>query len=295
MTAYSAQSHSELTFPELPQYEAKVVPIYWEPMMGSGERVTAIIGAVGGDGEVEAIPVIKPSVLGIMFPGQKRNARNMLTWVASSLKRHLMSRKGFRSWECPITGFSVGKPLSSIGDNLADTINQAKMLYCSLSAAASSDSSDEEKLLFSQHDTDSIRTAVISTVRSSLGVDAERFIVPEGIRQVREKNRNHYLEISFEDDKRVGSIVSAYYTTQDTVQKHILGSQGDLLVAAQLIKKPVMYIAAPEVGSVSSKTQRSKIENMVDELEWKLKKLGVKPEIYQSADEIARSVCEQWA
>lgn len=295
MTAYSAQRQSKLTFPELPKYKAKIVPIYWEPMMGSGERITAMIGAVGGDGEVEVIPVIKPAVLGIMFPGQKRNARNMLTWVASSLKRHLMSRKGFRSWECPITGFSVGKSLSSVGDNLADTISQARMMHCSLGSAASSDTSDEEKVLFSQHDTDSIRASVISSVRSSLGVNAERFIVPDGIRQVREKDRSHYLEISFEDDKRVGSIVSAFYTTQDTVQKHILGSQGDLLVAAKKIKNPVMYIAAPQVNISPSSSQRRKIENTVDELEWKLTKLGVQPEIYQTADEIAQSVCEHWA
>lgn len=294
MEAYSVKRHSELTFPETPDYQATVVPIYWEPVMGSGERIAAIIAAIGEDLEIEVSPVIKPSILGVMFPGQKRNARNMLTWVSSSMKRHLASGYPLNSWKCPITGFTVGQGTSSIGDSLADMINQAKLLYCSLAVATSV---EDQKVPTSRsaYDTDTVRSFVIDSVRRSLGTHAESFIVPGGVRMIREDDHNHFIELAFEDEKRVASIVSAHYATTDTVQRHILSSQSDLLVAAQQRKHPMMYIAMPKDAPSFDKESRVKVENLVDELDWKLKKVGVSPQIHDSADEIAESVCESWS
>lgn len=274
-------------FPDEPSYGGIATPIYWEPIMGSGEKISAIVAVQGVDGQIEVVPAIKPSVLAIMFPGQKRNALNMLSWVSSSLKRHLLSGLSLENWKCPVTGFVAGRPLNSLGEDISDIVSQIKLLHCSLSTA--DHSREEAKERNNGNSTDSIRESVLSTVRLSLGTEAERFIVQDGIKRVRERGRDHFLEITFEDNERVGAVVSAFYSTTDTVKKHILGSQTDLLVASQGAKSPVMYIAAPKANS-SIETG-----NAVDELEWRLSKMGVKPEIFCSAKGIAESVCENWA
>lgn len=276
----------EADFPDEPSFRANAVPVYWEPIMGSGERIAAIVAVAGMDGDVEVVPVIRPAIIGVMFPGQKRNAQNMLSWVSSSLKRHLLSGLAFQDWKSPISGFEIGNPLSSLGEDATDIVSQVKLLHSSL---ASADQGQEEVVRTDGSNTESIRASVLSSVRKELGTEAERFIVDGGIKRVEDGGRNHFLEITFEDTDRVGSVVSAFYTTTDTVKKHILGAQTDLMVAAQGKKKPVMYIAAPNVGG------GSKTGNTVDELEWRLSKMGVAPIIFDSADCIAKTVCESWA
>jgi len=129
-------------FPRLPAYQARWSPVYWEPVMGSGERLTALIGAIGADGMVEVIQSIRPDTLTCMYGAQAKNVKGLLSLGGSSLRHHLESFREFSGWTAPVGGFSLGPVFEARSDTLAGVFRQAIQLSASLSAL---DDADEDE------------------------------------------------------------------------------------------------------------------------------------------------------
>lgn len=127
-------------FPRLPAYQARWAPVYWEPIRGSGERLTALIGAVGADGAVEVIQSIRPDALNGMYGAKAKNAQGFLTLGLSSLRQHLETFREFSGWTAPISGFSLGSVFEARSDTLSGVFRQAIQLSASLSALDNADS-----------------------------------------------------------------------------------------------------------------------------------------------------------
>jgi hypothetical protein len=123
----------EASFPELPSYEALWVPVYWEPVLLSGERICAIVAVLGHNGEILVQPIIRPNVVKILYPKKHTEATGLVNWIVDSLREHLVSGGDFSEWLPPITGFHLGAIRSSVSCSIEGILNQALPLCSSLS------------------------------------------------------------------------------------------------------------------------------------------------------------------
>lgn len=129
----SNNKNLHLTFPELPQYSATWAPILWEPIMLSGEKLTAIIAAIGNDGEILVEPILRQDILKILYPNKHSDAISLINWVCDTCKNHLSKGGNFSDWASPFSGFSVGETHLISSQNIQSVIRQAIPLCSSLS------------------------------------------------------------------------------------------------------------------------------------------------------------------
>jgi hypothetical protein len=280
-------SEKKLSFPRLPTYAAEVTPVYWEPVMGSGERLTALIAAIGKDGKVSVITTISPSTLKILYESQSGSALHILSWVAESLKVHLTNSGSISGWKPPLSGISFEEKADLLGDDIGDILHQAKMLYSSL---YTSERSDAEEEAFMSLNNEKLRHLVLDNIRRKEGIRADSFIVDGGTIEVRDPNRNHYLDIPIKNETKVASIVSAWYKSPVTIERNLLVAGTHLLVASERGRyEQGVFISRPTSG-ISSK-QIEVIDNKLDFLIWSMEKNGVFATVQESPEELAEDVC----
>lgn len=105
-------------FPKLPEYQGTWWPVYWTPIAGSGERITAFVVAVGGDGQWCVREAIREAALAGMLGDQAPGVRRMHKLVLASIEAHLTSGGDFIQWKSPLTGFSRGSTRPTLADNI---------------------------------------------------------------------------------------------------------------------------------------------------------------------------------
>ena len=130
---YPHNKNHNAIFPDLPSYSAQWTPIFWEPILLSGEKITAIISAVGNDGQILIEPVLRQNVIKTLFPNGHRGAAEMLNWAVESLTAHLCNGGDVLDWSSPMSGFTLGTPRQISSYNIESVIQQAIPLCASLS------------------------------------------------------------------------------------------------------------------------------------------------------------------
>lgn len=109
-------------------------PVYLEPMLGSGERLTIIVAALTSTGDVLVKPAIRKEVIEAMYGFKASSFTNMVDLISSSLKSHLELTKEFNGWLPPVTGVSVGALRQAASSNATGILRQAVSLSSSLSS-----------------------------------------------------------------------------------------------------------------------------------------------------------------
>jgi hypothetical protein len=128
--------HDKRTHLHAPETETELAlwtPIYWEPILLSGERITAIIAAVGLEGKISIARCIRDDVLKALFPDNYYNALSLISWIAQSLEKHLVNSGSLSDWDPPLTGFHVGDTHEAFTSNIEELPRQVVPLCSSLS------------------------------------------------------------------------------------------------------------------------------------------------------------------
>lgn len=115
----------DFRFPGPAAYRARYAPVLWEPIAGSGERLTALIGARGADERIKVVQAVRPEVLEVAFGARAANACGLLRLVGESLVDHLQRCGEFAGWTPPLDGFFEGAPVEGAGDDLDGVLRQA--------------------------------------------------------------------------------------------------------------------------------------------------------------------------
>lgn len=123
------------TFPELPGYKAIWAPIYMEPIVQSGERITIGVAAIGKDKNIRVVQTVAEQKLRCVFGKAGAEAiANMTNLCVTALSLHLsqeVSSKSFNSWIPPMAGIYIGKSRNADGSNIDEIINTAlKLCSC---------------------------------------------------------------------------------------------------------------------------------------------------------------------
>jgi hypothetical protein len=119
--------------PELPNYQARYRPIYFEPIVGSGERFTVAIMAQGQGGEKRVIQTLSPKKIQCMYGDHAAAINNLITLVVDSAHQHLEAGADLDAWRPPVSGIHLG-PLQSTRSNaeMEGVLFQALTSYASL-------------------------------------------------------------------------------------------------------------------------------------------------------------------
>jgi hypothetical protein len=133
-------------FPPLPVYAGNWAPLYLEPMMGSGERLTVAVAALGYDGAVRVIQAIAPELLDCMYGTRAAQVQGLITLTMHSLSRHLGAQLSFEQWQAPLSHIYLGKPSEARADTLSGLLRQGLALTASLAdlQTAEDDATEEE-------------------------------------------------------------------------------------------------------------------------------------------------------
>lgn len=99
---------------DAPKISARFSPVYWEPMAGSAERITALVAIEPEPAQSNLLPaahLILPvkRLKGILGPARGNSAFGILNEVAEFMTSRLVAGLTLEDLDAPFAGFTVGK------------------------------------------------------------------------------------------------------------------------------------------------------------------------------------------
>ncbi len=126
----------EHLFPSMPSYRGYWHSILLEPIIGSGEKITVIIVAVGNDSAFKIHKTLNSDVLKCLYGNNAYKIENIIHFLAESIQNELTSRGHLESWESPFQGVELRDKSDAASANLDGILNQG-ILFSSSFAKAS--------------------------------------------------------------------------------------------------------------------------------------------------------------
>ena len=103
-------------------------PVYFEPLPGSGERITIAVCALGEGSEPQCISSIDPPTISRVFPESKGFMRDAIEMVRESLVSYSRETKGLNGWVPPFEGVELGTLESGTAPDLPEVLSAALQL-----------------------------------------------------------------------------------------------------------------------------------------------------------------------
>lgn len=171
-------------FPFPPSFEATWFPMYWEPMITSGERITAGIVIVGSNGEIYANASLRRDVLKVIYKDQADSALDMISWLVDSARTYAEKNKSLDGWTPPFDGAFVGDARRAQGEDFQDIFVQAVQMTASLSSTLIEDMVDDLSILNRERDRwkEKIKSTVIERIPDFESRFDRKFTVQAGAR-----------------------------------------------------------------------------------------------------------------
>lgn len=96
-------------FPQLPSFGAHWMPVYWEPIDGSGERITLVVAARTPEGELHVQSAADEAAWACFLGDKARHVHALAELVADSLQAHVESGGRLHQWRAPLSGLQAGE------------------------------------------------------------------------------------------------------------------------------------------------------------------------------------------
>lgn len=278
-----------LQFPDIPSYRAQATHIYWEPIAGSGERITAAVALSDSFSEVRVVSLISQDILSLLYRGQGVNASSLIGLMTDSLKAFLKTGRDMSEWQPPVSGFMAAPLREYAGFSASDVIDQVAGLHSSLFKAKAPDKKARSTTISNAKICGQVRDAA----RKIACLEADRVFTPKGIIEVSDQGQKHQLEIPIKTDRKVGSIISAWYASASTIETHYLRAQSNLAVAAERKKYEAgLFISRPSDPEYYD--EQDKVDNLIDDIYWRLKRVGYHLEVRETPKALAEEILS-WA
>lgn len=122
--------------------------------MGSGERLTVAVAAMGDTGEVRVHPAIRPHVLEAMFGLKANGLSNIVGVISKSLEAHALSTGSLSGWRPPFSGVTMGPLKNTRSTDITGLLRHAVAMTASLAALdlAESEEKDSENVVATNED-----------------------------------------------------------------------------------------------------------------------------------------------
>lgn len=127
------RSSSYTNFPPLPLYKGVWGSIQIEPIIGSGEKITIAVCAVGEDGDYRVVQSLSDELLELLYRNHKNNMADLINVITSSLSIYLALNKDISNWEPPMSGVVIGKVSLALDVDIEGIIDQGLRFSSSFS------------------------------------------------------------------------------------------------------------------------------------------------------------------
>ncbi len=136
----------ESLFPTSPEYKGSWYSVYLEPIIGSGEKITVAVIAIGADKQHRVIQAIRPELLDCLYGSQASQMQSMIDWIIESANTEISSYKKINNWLPPFDGIELGQKYDAADENIEGILKQAIRISASLSTLAlDADREDDEE------------------------------------------------------------------------------------------------------------------------------------------------------
>lgn len=122
------------SFPQLPTLKAQWAPVYLEPIMYSGERITVGIAATAANHDSIVIPALSEKQLTCIFGREGASLFNIVQITLKDLSEHLKESPSLTDWRAPFSGMALGEERTTLGDNLVSVVQNAMRLTACFSS-----------------------------------------------------------------------------------------------------------------------------------------------------------------
>lgn len=123
----------EKLFPEIPAYKGFWQPVYLEPIIGSGEKITVAVVAVGLLGDYKVIQAIRSELLESLYGAKASQIQSMVSWIIESINESLGKGSVLSGWQTPIDGVTLGNRVEAVDETIEGILRQAIRFSASLS------------------------------------------------------------------------------------------------------------------------------------------------------------------
>lgn len=280
-----ANPHDLLELAYAPQFV--VVEGVWQsiqlrPDFATGELLN--IGVLFSDGEKKTARLLKSFDKFSSLYGEA--AEDELRFVLRALEASLS--KNYSETDIPSVEFT--SPKLARGESSEAIVERLFSSVVSLSGVGQAPKKKKPAFFNNTH----AREEVFQCVRTQAGVIAEQIIASGEDLFFREGSRLLALDIPLRYGSQLGTVVSAGFSSSDSVERALLRAFLDLATAMSISKTNIgeVFVYRP-VGLLPIEKQR-RVDNVIDLSEWKLKKLGVHLDVADSPDKLARDILS-WA
>ncbi len=123
-----------IPFPQVPTNHISVewCPIFFEPIIGSGERITIGVGTLSHTGEVQCHSTITPNRCKKIFGQDNELINHIIKISIISLHEHLENTRSFVNWMPPTSGLFKGEVRQISAKNLDEAIKLVLPISSSL-------------------------------------------------------------------------------------------------------------------------------------------------------------------
>jgi hypothetical protein len=121
-------------FPAVPSLRAEWVPVYLEPIMKSGERITVGIAAIPSIGEPIVVSALREESVKCAFGVNGITLMQSAELCLDTLKEYLQGHRSFEAWSAPFHGVELGPKRIGAGETLTDIVRMALRMTACFSA-----------------------------------------------------------------------------------------------------------------------------------------------------------------
>ncbi|WP_339521777.1 hypothetical protein [Pseudomonas sp. EA_35y_Pfl2_R111] len=281
-------------FPPLPEFEAQWAPVYLEPIVQSGERLTIAVVARSGS-EVTGCLTISEKALKCLYGESAHGMRQMMSLA---LERSIeYARGGFAGqFSAGMHGVQIGRIREGLGENMHHILQQA----CSLTASLSSIHADvlqdepEEDAKAIEHTLARLRDDIQGRVLGILPSLRDRFNLPLNTHGV-EGARGH---VFFAGNKMAANIARMKPSQQ--ISRHVDGAKSRLwdlhFIKSKMADAPqskcTLFIWTPSSLDRFDRALINDYEQHLDDLQRQSKVDGIEPRVFYNPEEAAAAIID---
>ena len=150
-------------FPPMPDCRGEWVPIYMEPVMGSGEKITIAIAADSNNG-AKVVRALHEDVISCLYGHKNEHFLSQVEWIVDSFESHLRAGGRLSNWQPPLSGFVPGNSREAASSTIDGIIKQGMQMTASLNrlALTAEHEEDDEPKTVSDEFAKKIKEGVIS-------------------------------------------------------------------------------------------------------------------------------------
>lgn len=116
-----------------PLIKGEWMPLYFEPILMSGERITIAVAAISENNDTIVFNTLQLPIIKAMYKERAEEIIGLIDFITDSLRQFVIENKTLRNWIPPLTGVIKGKITPAEGIEFKHIVNQGIRASSSLS------------------------------------------------------------------------------------------------------------------------------------------------------------------